>query len=177
MNRALWTSLAAIGTAQALKIPDRIRQSGGRFEWLDLFRTGGMPSSHSAGVVSLATYIGLKKGPSSISFSLAAVLSLIVMYDAMGIRRHAGMIASEVNQLEDVLVKLTEQHPRHVHQKDKELEERLGHLPEEVLGGAAVGAAIGWLSYMMEFPKHRPGNAWASFIRKSLYTLGSRMVP
>ncbi len=175
MNRALWTSLAAIGTAQALKIPGRFRQSG-RFEWLDLFRTGGMPSSHSAGVVSLATYIGLKKGTSSISFSLAVVLSLIVMYDAMGIRRHAGMIASEVNQLEDVLVKLTEQHPPHVHRKDKELEERLGHLPEEVLGGAAVGAAIGWLSYLTEFPRHRPGKAWASFIRKSLYTLSSRMV-
>ncbi|MCM3267428.1 divergent PAP2 family protein [Paenibacillus elgii] len=175
MNRALWTSLAAIGTAQALKIPDRFRQSG-RFEWADLFRTGGMPSSHSAGVVSLATYVGLKKGVSSISFSLAVVMSLIVMYDAMGIRRHAGMIASEVNQLEDVLVKLTEHHPPYVHRKDKELEERLGHLPEEVLGGAVIGAAIGWLSYMTEFPQQRPGKACASFIRKSLYTLSSRMV-
>ncbi|SCW38699.1 hypothetical protein SAMN04487970_100543 [Paenibacillus tianmuensis] len=175
MNRALWTSLAAIGTAQALKLPDRFRQNG-RFEWEDLVRTGGMPSSHSAGVVSLATYVGLKNGASSISFSLAALLSLIVMYDAMGIRRHAGMIASEVNQLEDVLVKLTEQHPPHVHRKDKELEERLGHLPEEVLGGAVIGAAIGWLSYVTEFPRHRGRKAWVSFIRKSLYTLSPRTV-
>lgn len=168
MNRALWTSIAAIGTAQALKIPVMIREKR-HWTWRDLFRTGGMPSSHSAGAVSLATYIGLKRGSSSISFALASLLSLIVMYDAMGIRRHAGLIATEVNLLEETVVKLTKQHPPHVHQeREEDLEERLGHLPEEVLGGALLGILIGGLSYAAE--SARAGRVENGFrlIRKSL---------
>lgn len=150
MNRALWTSLASIGAAQAIKIPKRIQETG-RWEWRHLVSTGGMPSSHSAGVAALAAYLGVKKGISSPYFSLSAMLGVIVMYDAMGIRRQAGLIASEVNQLEDTVVKLSEEHPPHIHPKNnKELEEKLGHLPEEVLGGALLGALIGWISAIAE---------------------------
>ncbi|MBP1156176.1 MULTISPECIES: divergent PAP2 family protein [unclassified Paenibacillus] len=168
MNRALWTSIAAIGTAQALKISARVRAKE-HWAWRDLFRTGGMPSSHSAGAVSLATYIGLKKGSSSISFALASLLSLVVMYDAMGIRRHAGLIAMEVNLLEETVVKLTEQHPPHVHQqRGEDLEERLGHLPKEVLGGALLGVLIGCLGYATESGRTGRFENGFKFIRKSL---------
>ncbi|WP_425623290.1 divergent PAP2 family protein [Brevibacillus borstelensis] len=60
-----------------------------------------MPSSHSAAVSSLATYVGLTKGWNSTHFSLAALFGLIVMYDASGVRRHAGETAIVVNDLEE----------------------------------------------------------------------------
>ncbi|AFC32047.1 divergent PAP2 family protein [Paenibacillus mucilaginosus] len=171
MNRALWTSIAGIGAAQALKVPMKLRQTG-RIEWKDLFGTGGMPSSHSAAVVSLATYVGLKKGFASIPFALSTILSLIVMYDAMGIRRHAGLIAEEVNDIGAALLKLTNPAMREPGDKPKEeLEESLGHLPEEVLGGALLGMAVGWLSYASERrndPLQQAAELWNGLIRKSL---------
>ncbi|MCZ8511330.1 divergent PAP2 family protein [Paenibacillus filicis] len=168
MNRALWTSLVSIGAAQAMKIPGRIRESG-RWEWKDLVRTGGMPSSHSAGVAALAAYLGVKKGVSSPFFSLSALLGVIVIYDAMGIRRHTGLIASEVNHLEKTVVKLTEKSSPHLHQKrEKELEEKLGHLPEEVLGGALLGTLIGWISAVTE-PASKGRAAKASQVIRRLW--------
>jgi uncharacterized protein len=150
MNRALLTSLASIGAAQLLKLPTG-RIQNGSWNWKELWTTGGMPSSHSAGVTSLTTYIGLRNGFSSIPFALSTVLSLVVMYDAMGIRRHAGLIASEVNELEEAVEELSKQHPQMTRpKKDQELEERLGHLPEEVAGGALLGILLGALSYMAE---------------------------
>ncbi|MED4600147.1 divergent PAP2 family protein [Paenibacillus validus] len=165
MNRALWTSIVGVGAAQLLKIPAHLQERRS-WSWSDLFRTGGMPSSHAAGVVSLASYLGLKKGFSSDSFALATLLSLIVMFDAMGIRRHAGLIAMEVNELEDTVFKLTQEHPHHAHRRrDAELEERLGHMPAEVLGGAVLGAVIGFLSYVSE-PSRNPFTAGLAFTRK-----------
>jgi acid phosphatase family membrane protein YuiD len=150
MNRAFITALATIGLAQVTKVPLRYAQTG-QWSWVEMFKTGGMPSSHSAGVTALASYVGFKKGVSSIHFAIASILSLIVMYDAMGIRRQAGNIATEVNELEDTIVWLVEQHPELVHEKrKKQLEERLGHLPEEVLAGAMLGICSGALSYALE---------------------------
>lgn len=150
MNRALWTSIAGIGAAQLFKLVPHIRERGGWFR-SDLFRTGGMPSSHAAGACSLASYIGFKKGFSSDLFGLATVLSLIVMFDAMGIRRQAGLIATEVNELEDTVAKLTQEHPHYTHRRrETELEERLGHRPAEVAGGAVLGIVVGFLSYVCE---------------------------
>ncbi|WP_159887673.1 divergent PAP2 family protein [Paenibacillus puerhi] len=152
MNRALGTSLIGIGLAQVLKMATRPRGSDA-WKWPDLTATGGMPSSHAAGVVSLAAYLGLKHGFSSDSFAVASLLGLIVMYDAMGIRHQAGLIASEVNGLEKTVVNLTKDDPAHQHPKrDKLLEERLGHLPVEVLCGALLGAVVGWASYAAEPP-------------------------
>lgn len=150
MNRAFITALTTIGLAQVVKVPVRYAETG-RWNWIDMLKTGGMPSSHSAGVAALASYIGFKKGVSSVHFAIASILSLIVMYDAMGIRRQAGNIATEVNELENTIVWLAEQHPELVHErKRKQLEERLGHLPEEVLAGAMLGICTGALSYALE---------------------------
>jgi acid phosphatase family membrane protein YuiD len=153
MNRALLTVVATIGLAQFAKIPINQCETG-RWDWSILFKTGGMPSSHSAAVNSLATYIGFKKGVGSLSFALAGMLSLIVMYDAMGIRRQAGNIATEVNALGDAYELLMKEQPSIVHEDrlNERLEERLGHMPAEVAGGALLGISTGALSFILEKP-------------------------
>ncbi|MEK8129828.1 divergent PAP2 family protein [Paenibacillus filicis] len=164
MNRALWTSLIGIGAAQLLKVSPKIKDRED-WSWTDLMATGGMPSSHAAGVVSLASYIGLKHGFRSDSFAVASLLGLIVMFDAMGIRYHAGQIAGEVNELEATVQNLVRDHPDHHHEKrEKLLEERLGHMPVEVAGGALLGLTVGWLSYVTE-PRVKL-DAWGELIKK-----------
>ena len=104
--------------------------------------TGGMPSSHSAGVVGIATAVGLISGFSSIDFSIAAGYALVVMYDAAGLRRAAGKMAVCLNKIMDDFYKHDVQS---VHGKLKEL---LGHTPIEVFGGAALGVIY---AYYMHF--------------------------
>lgn len=153
LNRSVITALLGIGTAQFLKIPLDFFQSG-RWEWQKLLETGDMPSSHSSSVTALTTYIAFKKGLLSIDFGVSTVFSLIVMYDAMGIRRQAGEIAMAVNDLDEELEQLANQHPGVYHKlRKKKLKEMLGHLPIEVVGGAVLGVAIGTLSYLTEKKK------------------------
>ncbi|HZG57095.1 divergent PAP2 family protein [Paenibacillus sp.] len=150
MNRAIITGLSSIAAAQTLKLPLEY-WSKGEWKWSTLFRTGGMPSSHSAGVSSLATYIALKKGVSAVDFAISALFGLIVMYDAMGIRRHAGEMAVELNELDARVEKLADHHPGTYHrEKRAELKEELGHMPREVVAGALLGVAAGALSYALE---------------------------
>jgi acid phosphatase family membrane protein YuiD len=99
-----------------------------------LIQTGGMPSSHSAAVAALTTSVFLVVGPKDPLFGVTLYFSLIVMYDAAGVRRAAGRQAAILNRM-------LEEH------EDKELRERrllelLGHTPFEVLVGAALGVAI-----------------------------------
>ncbi|MBP3952973.1 divergent PAP2 family protein [Bacillus suaedae] len=149
MNRPMITALATIGIAQSLKIPIKKAETG---EW-DLgmfFETGGMPSSHSAGVTSLATYVALKKGVPSVDFALSTVFGLIVMYDAQGIRRQTGELTIKVNEMDEELERLSGMHAGVNHQeKQIRLRERLGHMPEEVVGGALLGVLTGTLSYLL----------------------------
>jgi acid phosphatase family membrane protein YuiD len=150
MNRAIITGLSSIALAQTLKLPIEYATEG-KWRWATVFRTGGMPSSHSAGVSSLATYIALKKGVSAIDFAISSLFGLIVMYDAMGIRRHAGEMAVELNDLDMRVEKLADQHPGLYHREKKaELKEELGHLPQEVIAGALLGIAAGAISYAMD---------------------------
>lgn len=98
--------------------------------------TGGMPSSHSAAVVSTMTSVGLIDGFDSVGFSIALVFGLIVMYDAAGLRRSAGQMATQLNMLVDALY---EQRP---HSFRNKLIELLGHTPLEVTMGALLGIAV-----------------------------------
>lgn len=98
--------------------------------------TGGMPSSHSAAVVSTMTSVGLIEGFSSVDFSIALVFGLIVMYDAAGLRRSAGQMAAQLNMLVDAVY---EQRP---HSFRNKLIELLGHTPLEVTMGALLGIAV-----------------------------------
>ena len=102
--------------------------------------TGGMPSSHAASVSSLSTMVGLREGFGSTLFCVTLFFSLIVMYDAAGLRRAAGRHAMVLNRL-------IEEHFRNPEAGAQKLMELLGHTPLEVLVGAllGVGSAILWV--------------------------------
>lgn len=107
-----------------------LREKRFNFRWL--FDTGGMPSSHSATVASLATVVGLYYGFNTIPFLMAFVYSLIIMFDAAGVRRNMGRQAAILNKmLEDV------NKGREV--PEGRLKELLGHTPTEVFAGASIG--------------------------------------
>jgi len=147
LNKGVVIALSSIGVAQALKIPIHYLN---KKEWKpDLFfATGGMPSSHSAGVSSLSTFVALKRGVTSIDFALSVVFGMIVMYDAQGIRRQTGELTLKVNDLDELIDKIHEHDPVKYEEKVPEpLKEVLGHKPEEVIVGAAIGIALGMLGY------------------------------
>ncbi len=104
--------------------------------------TGGMPSSHSAGVMSLSFTIGYIEGMNSVMFALALGYAFVVMYDAAGIRRSAGKIAATMNR---VMEEFYAHRPSAAGEKLKEL---LGHTPLEVFMGAVVGIVV---SYVIHF--------------------------
>lgn len=174
MNRALGTALIGVGAAQLLKVP--ITYAGtGEWKWSALTESGGMPSSHSAGAAALAAYTALKKGTHSMEFAISALYGMIVMADAMGVRRHAGEIAVEVNALGERVEVLSGRQPPGMRRRrpSAELEERLGHMPIEVAAGTALGIGIGAYSFFREWRKTRPAAAfqeaasdWFSRIRK-----------
>lgn len=94
--------------------------------WKDLTRTGGLPSGHSAIVASLVYIIYFFHGPKSSEFAIAVVFAFLVLYDAMKLRRAAGLHAAALNVLT----------------KDNKFDERLGHTPLEVLVGIATGTIV-----------------------------------
>ncbi|AKG37840.1 membrane protein [Paenibacillus durus ATCC 35681] len=106
------------------------------------FSTGGMPSSHSAAAASLATSIGIMNGLDSSLFAIAAVVCAITMYDAAGIRRHAGLHAALLNRITQNLSQITRDKTPAAH-----LKELLGHRPLEVLVGLVLGVVISFVLY------------------------------
>ncbi|KAK8959322.1 hypothetical protein KSP40_PGU016975 [Platanthera guangdongensis] len=110
-----------------------------RWDSRRLLGSGGMPSSHSATVVALATAIGLHEGTGGSSFALATVLASIVMYDASGIRLHAGRQAEVLNQ---IVCELPSEHPL---SSVRPLRELLGHTPLQVIAGAVLGCLVSYL--------------------------------
>lgn len=97
-----------------------------------IVETGGMPSSHSASVCALTTCVGLREGTGSVLFGVVLYFSLIVMYDAAGLRRAAGRQATLLNRILHEHIQL----PGPPHERLREL---LGHTPIEVLVGAIIG--------------------------------------
>lgn len=149
MNKGVYIALLSIGLAQGLKIPIHFMK---KKEWRPelFFQTGGMPSSHSAGVSSLTTYIALQRGVPTIDFALSLVYGLIVMYDAQGIRRQTGELTLKVNDLGDLVDKIHEKDTVKFEEKSpKKLKEMLGHQPEEVVGGAVLGVIIGTIGHFL----------------------------
>lgn len=122
---------------QILKIPCHWLQQK-EFDWTRCIGAGGMPSSHSASVCTLATCIGIQEGFGTALFALAAVFAIIVMYDAAGVRKAAGEQAKIINRI----VKKFEQQEFHI---DQELKELIGHTKPEVLAGAVLGIVLGIL--------------------------------
>ena len=108
---------------------------------LHLFITsGGMPSSHSSFVVACATAIGRLYGTDGPVFALAVIVAAVVMYDACNVRRSAGDMARTLNT---ILAHIQEQSRAYVAQDLKEI---MGHTPLQVLAGAIVGFAVGFLA-------------------------------
>lgn len=95
--------------------------------------TGGMPSSHSAGVVGLSTTVGLINGFSSVEFAIAIGYAFIVMYDAAGVRRAAGKQAACLNRI------IMDVYKQDLQEAGGKLKELLGHTPMQVLVGALFG--------------------------------------
>ena len=95
--------------------------------------TGGMPSSHSAGVMGLSTSVGLIAGFDSLLFAISLCISLVTMYDAAGVRRAAGKTAACLNRMMDDFYK------HDVQAIGGKLKELLGHTPFEVIMGAIFG--------------------------------------
>lgn len=154
MSRGIVTALLAIVIAQFLKIPLKQRKTQ-KWNWGTFFESGGMPSSHSAGVASLATFIGLKLGVRTLDFALSVIFGLIVMYDAQGVRRNAGETAIKVNELEDKIEKLAGESTHAYHEKqEKNLKEEMGHQPEEVVAGALLGVIVGSIGYLLDRVKY-----------------------
>ncbi|WP_227937484.1 divergent PAP2 family protein [Alkalihalobacillus deserti] len=141
-NFPLWAALFAIGFAQFVKVPLAFIATR-KVEWALLTSTGGMPSSHSAAVTALSTAIALEFGLDSSFFAISAVFGIIVMFDATGVRRHAGYHATVINQLVGDFNKLVDEvkswPKKEGVEKRKELKELLGHQPIEVFFGAVLG--------------------------------------
>jgi acid phosphatase family membrane protein YuiD len=133
-NHVLIIGLAGWLLAQMLKIPIGFLRTH-RWNWALFFGAGGMPSSHSALITSTAAAVGLYYGFDSPIFGVATAIAMIVVYDATGIRRQAGMQAQKINILVEELLK---GHPI----SDKHLREVLGHTPLEAAGGVLLGLVV-----------------------------------
>lgn len=131
LNPVLISALVPWMIAQILKVfLEYIKKK--HWNWALLFRAGGMPSSHSAMVSGTALSIGLYAGFDSPVFAIAAVLAMIVIYDATGIRRESGRQAAVINTMFEEISKgkLIQQ---------KRLREVLGHTPGEAMMGTLLG--------------------------------------
>lgn len=133
-NPPLVLAVLALVTVQAIKfgIALLIRR---QINFERLTGPGGMPSSHAASVAALATSVGLEAGWRSPLFGVAAFFSLVVMYDAAGIRRAAGRQARVLNRMID------DMKVHHVIEGER-LIELLGHTPLEVFTGTAYGVVL-----------------------------------
>ncbi|ESR60845.1 hypothetical protein KPL70_003861 [Citrus sinensis] len=116
-----------------------LRYKEKRWDSKKMLDSGGMPSSHSATVSALAVAIGLQEGSGSPSFAIAVVLACIVMYDASGVRLHAGRQAELLNQI------VCEFPPDHPLSSVRPLRELLGHTPLQVVAGGILGCVVAFL--------------------------------
>jgi hypothetical protein len=136
-NSPFVAAFTAFAIAQTLKVFTFYCQEG-RWDLSRLVGSGGMPSSHTGAVAALAAALGAVAGTSSPEFAIAVVVAGVVMYDASGVRLHAGRQASVLNVI------LTELPPEHPASDHRPLRDTLGHTPLQVLAGAALGALVGF---------------------------------
>jgi acid phosphatase family membrane protein YuiD len=108
-----------------------------RLDWQRLFGDGGMPSGHSATVTALAVSAALVYGLGSAAFAVSAILAIVVMHDAMGVRLEAGKHAKAINELMELLGSSVA--------PEEKLQEFLGHTPMQVVFGALLGAAVAFV--------------------------------
>jgi acid phosphatase family membrane protein YuiD len=132
-NGVLWWGLAACGVAQLSKLVIELVVHR-RWNPRVLVETGGMPSSHSALLTGTTAALGWVQGFEGPLFALAAVLCFVVLYDASGVRRAAGLTAARVNEMGDNSMASAA--------SSLKLKENLGHTRLEVLIGALIGPLV-----------------------------------
>ena len=110
-----------------------------------LFGDGGMPSGHSATVVSVAVATGLYEGFDSAVFAIAMILAIVVMHDAMNVRYQAGKQAELLNAMADMFEKITGADLPN----EEKLKELLGHTPLQVAAGCLLGIATAIIMYLI----------------------------
>lgn len=149
-NMPLLLALFAIFFAQFIKIPIYLLVEK-KLNVSIFFSTGGMPSSHSAAVSSLTTAIAFEAGLDSPLFAIAAVFSVIVMFDATGIRYQAGQHALIINELREDFqhfIREAKDWPdKEPQEKVQELKTLLGHKKIEMVMGALLGILISVIAY------------------------------
>ena len=142
VNPVLISGLTAWFLAQILKTPLEFLWSK-RWNWGAVFSAGGMPSSHSALMTSTTLAAGLFVGFDTPVFALSLAVTMIVVYDAAGVRRQAGIHAERINLLVQELFK--------GHDVSQELlKEVIGHTPRQVVAGVLLGVTIAllvWWAY------------------------------
>jgi hypothetical protein len=140
-NYVLIAGLIAWGIAQIIKVPIEFLQTH-RWNWALWIQAGGMPSSHTALLVGVTHAIGLSVGFDSALFALGFAMCMIVIYDATGIRRQAGLHAEKINAM---INDLAAGHPL----KQDQLVEVLGHTPREALAGFLLGLVVAQLTWLV----------------------------
>ncbi len=134
-NKFIWVPFFTWLSIQVFKvIVDSLKSK--KFNLRRLVGAGGMPSSHTAVVMVITVMVGKTAGFGSYAFAATFIFSLIVMYDAAGVRRAAGEQASVLN-------KIIETPSLSGLEVQKRLMEALGHTPTQVLVGAIIGIIVG----------------------------------
>jgi len=140
-NDVLIAGLTAWALAQILKVPIYFFATR-RVNWAWMFSSGGMPSSHSALMTATTTAIGLYIGFNSPIFALALAITMIVTYDASGVRREAGIHAERINLLVNEVLS---GNPI----SEEQLQEVLGHTRRQVLVGSIMGIVVAILIWLL----------------------------
>ena len=140
-NPVFLSSIIAWGLAQVLKVPMEYFRTK-KFNWALLLSSGGMPSSHSALMVGATYGAGLFIGFDSPVFAVVFSMTMIVIYDATGVRRQAGLHAEKINMLIGEFIS--------GHFKaEKKLREVLGHTPLEAVGGTILGLIVAQIIWFL----------------------------
>lgn len=142
MYQILLTALAAGGIAQLSKL--LIKSNNIKIDWRCLSSYAGMPSSHAAFVTALSAIVGLTQNFTSPLFAVCFIFSLLIIRDAIGLRRYLGQHGEIINILvkdlkEDKM--LDEAYPK--------LLEKIGHTPAQILVGSLIGISVSLVSYLI----------------------------
>ena len=142
-NQLLMCGLASWATGQILKtIINAIVTK--KWDFMRLIGDGGMPSCHSATVTSMATYSALLYGAASNQFAIMAILAIIVMHDAMGVRLETGKQAKVLNEMMEIF-RIDPETPF----SEEKLKEFVGHTPLQVFFGAVLGLIMAFVFFAL----------------------------
>lgn len=142
-NIPLMTGVCAFLLSQTIKVIYYFIKEK-QFNVMHFFESAGMPSTHSAMSAAMTLMIGMTEGFASSLFAVAVVFTIIVMYDAMGVRFAAGQQAVVLNKIiEDI-------YSEKVNEKEK-MKELIGHTPSEVFAGGVLGVLTATAAYFVIF--------------------------